>query len=167
MMKDLVRSFKPEEISNIHNMTFLEPCVGTGNFVFSYLVVCKELGLSTDQYFSLINNIYVCDINIILWKVNIPLINLQNKCNINKNPENFLGDLLNNIYLSLVAKSCPTLVTPWTVTCQAPLSMGFSRQETGVGYHFLLQGIFLAQGSNLYFFCLLHWAGTSTTWNTT
>ena len=29
----------------------------------------------------------------------------------------------------LVAKSCPALVTPWTVACQAPLSMGFSRQE--------------------------------------
>ena len=29
----------------------------------------------------------------------------------------------------LVAKSCPTLATPWTVACQAPLSMGFSRQE--------------------------------------
>ena len=29
----------------------------------------------------------------------------------------------------LVTKSCPTLVTPWTVACQAPLSMGFSRQE--------------------------------------
>ena len=27
----------------------------------------------------------------------------------------------------LVAKSCLTLVTPWTVVCQAPLSMGFSR----------------------------------------
>ena len=37
----------------------------------------------------------------------------------------------------LVAKSCPTLVTPWTVlqphgqvvACQAPLSIGFSRSE--------------------------------------
>ena len=29
----------------------------------------------------------------------------------------------------LVAKSCPTLVTSWTVACQAPLSTGFSRQE--------------------------------------
>ena len=29
----------------------------------------------------------------------------------------------------LVAQSCPTLVTPWTVAHQAPLSMGFSRQE--------------------------------------
>ena len=45
----------------------------------------------------------------------------------------------------LVAKVCPTLATPWTITCQAPLSMGLS---TGVGCHFLLQGIFLTQGSN-------------------
>ena len=29
----------------------------------------------------------------------------------------------------LVAKSCPTFVTPWTIALQAPLSMGFPRQE--------------------------------------
>ena len=29
----------------------------------------------------------------------------------------------------LAAQSCPTLATPWTVACQAPLSVGFSRQE--------------------------------------
>ena len=29
----------------------------------------------------------------------------------------------------LVAKLCPTLETPWTVALQAPLSMGFARQE--------------------------------------
>ena len=29
----------------------------------------------------------------------------------------------------LVAQSCLTLATPWTVAHQAPLSMGFSRQE--------------------------------------
>ena len=38
--------------------------------------------------------------------------------------------------------------TPWTVAHQAPPSMGFSRQESGVGCHFLLQGIFPTQGSN-------------------
>ena len=27
------------------------------------------------------------------------------------------------------SQSCPTLSTPWTVACQAPLSVGFSRQE--------------------------------------
>ena len=29
----------------------------------------------------------------------------------------------------LVAKSCLILVTPWTVACQAPLNIGFSRKE--------------------------------------
>ena len=29
----------------------------------------------------------------------------------------------------LAAQSCPTLCDPWTVPCQAPLSMEFSRQE--------------------------------------
>ena len=29
----------------------------------------------------------------------------------------------------LVAKMCPTLATPWTVACQAPLLTGLPRQE--------------------------------------
>ena len=33
----------------------------------------------------------------------------------------------------LVAKSCLTLATLWTVACKAPLSMGFSRQEDQSG----------------------------------
>ena len=37
----------------------------------------------------------------------------------------------------LVAKSCPILVTPWTVACQAPLSTGFSRREYWSGLSFL------------------------------
>ena len=46
--------------------------------------------------------------------------------------------MLRNIYGDggLVAKSCTTLATPWTVTCQAPLSMGFSRQEHWSGLPF-------------------------------
>ena len=32
-----------------------------------------------------------------------------------------------------VARSCPALATPWTVAPQAPLSMGFSRQECWSG----------------------------------
>ena len=36
----------------------------------------------------------------------------------------------------LVAKSCPTLATPWTVARQAPLSMGFSKQEYWSGLPF-------------------------------
>ena len=40
------------------------------------------------------------------------------------------------------------------VVYQAPLSMGFPCKNAGVGCHFLLQGIFPDQGSNL---CLLYW----------
>ena len=53
--------------------------------------------------------------------------------------------LLSLFSFSAVSNSC---VTPWAVTCQAPLSMGFSRQEYWSGLPFLLRGIFLIQGSN-------------------
>ena len=83
------------------------------------------------------------------------------------------------VYLLLFScKSCLTLAAPWTAACQAPLCMGFPRQEywsglpipsptvcvcmyiyiyitlmlymfSGVGCHFLLQGIFPTQGLNL------------------
>ena len=36
----------------------------------------------------------------------------------------------------VVAKPCPALVTPWTVALQAPLSMGFPRQEYWSGLPF-------------------------------
>ena len=39
-------------------------------------------------------------------------------------------------------------VTPWTVACQALLSMNFPGKNTGVGSHSLLQGIFRTQGLN-------------------
>ena len=41
---------------------------------------------------------------------------------------------------SSVAKSCPTLATPWTVARQAPLSIGFSRQEYWNGLPFSSPG---------------------------
>ena len=50
----------------------------------------------------------------------------------------------------LVAGWCPT---PWTAAHQAPLSMESSRQNAGMGNHFLLQGFFPTQGLNL---SLLH-----------
>ena len=36
----------------------------------------------------------------------------------------------------LVAKSCPTLATPWTIPCQPPLTMGFSGKEYWSGLLF-------------------------------
>ena len=40
----------------------------------------------------------------------------------------------------LVTKLCPTLVTPWAVALQAPLSMGFSRQDYWSGLPFPCKG---------------------------
>ena len=65
-------------------------------------------------------------------------------------------------------------VIPRTVAHQAPLSMGFSRQEYWSGLHLLLQGIFLTQGSDPYLLHLLRcrqilypwatWEGHSLLW---
>ena len=48
----------------------------------------------------------------------------------------------------LVAKLCPALVTPWTVACQGFCLWDSLGKSTGVGCHFLLQGIFPTQESN-------------------
>ena len=42
--------------------------------------------------------------------------------------------------VGLVAKSCPTLATPWTLAHQAPRSIGVSRQENWSGLPFLSPG---------------------------
>ena len=54
----------------------------------------------------------------------------------------------------VVSLSHVTLCDPMDCSPQAPLSMGFSRQEYWSGCHALLQGIFLTQGLNPN---LLHW----------
>ena len=68
------------------------------------------------------------------------------------------------VYACACAKwlqSSPTLVTSWTVVCQTPLSMGFSRQEYWSGLPCPPQAIFLMQWSNPCLLHLLHWqAGT-------
>ena len=54
----------------------------------------------------------------------------------------------------LIAQLCLTLWTPWTVAHQAPLSVGFSRQEYWSGLPFPSPGIFPTQELNP---SLLHW----------
>lgn len=63
MMKELVENLPKNIRQTLYNKTFLEPCVGTGNFVFAYLRVCKEQHFSKEYYIALLNNIYVCDVN--------------------------------------------------------------------------------------------------------
>ena len=41
-----------------------------------------------------------------------------------------------NLECCLVTKLCLALATPWTVACQAPLSMGFPTQEYWNGLPF-------------------------------
>ena len=53
-----------------------------------------------------------------------------------------------HVFVVVVESISCILVTLWTVACQAPLSMGFPRKNTGVDCQFLLQGIFPIQGSN-------------------
>ena len=51
------------------------------------------------------------------------------------------GCLVTKLFLTL-------FVTPWTMACQAPMSVGFPGKNTEVGCHFLLQGVFPTQGSS-------------------
>ena len=58
-----------------------------------------------------------------------------------------------------VLKSCLALCDPWTVVRQAPLSMEFSREEYWKELpHFLLQGVFSAEGLQLHL-CISALAG--------
>ena len=63
---------------------------------------------------------------------------------------NICGRLYMYIYKMYVCctLSCAWLfATPWTVAHQAPLFMDFPGRNTGMGHHFLLQGILPTQGS--------------------
>ena len=53
----------------------------------------------------------------------------------------------------------PLYMTPWTVACQAPLSMGILQER--ILENALLQGIFPTQGSNPHLLCLLPWQAGS------
>ena len=55
----------------------------------------------------------------------------------------------------------PFFATPWTVVHKAPLPMDSPGKNTRAGRHFLLQGIFLTQGSNSDLLHLLLWQADS------
>ena len=77
MMEEMVGSLPAETKNSLFSRTFLEPCVGTGNFVFAYLRVCRELGFTAEEYKTLLNNIYVCDINgtaLAVYRKNLTLL---------------------------------------------------------------------------------------------
>jgi len=63
MMEELIHSLSPEKRNRLYELRFLEPCVGEGSFVFSYLTAAQRLGFTREQYRCMLNNIWVCDIN--------------------------------------------------------------------------------------------------------
>ena len=56
----------------------------------------------------------------------------------------------------LVTVTSDSSATPWAVATRLLCPWDFPGKNTGVGYHFLLQGIFLTQGSNQSLWRLLH-----------
>ena len=54
---------------------------------------------------------------------------------------------------SQVLSHVPLFATPWAVAAR----LLYSSKNTGMGYHFLFQGIFPTQGSKLHLLTLLHW----------
>ncbi|MCB6142533.1 Alw26I/Eco31I/Esp3I family type II restriction adenine-specific DNA-methyltransferase [Lachnospira pectinoschiza] len=62
MMEELVQNLKQGK-KRLIEYSFFEPCVGAGNFVFSYIKAIKETGISKPDAIILLNNIYVSDIN--------------------------------------------------------------------------------------------------------
>ena len=69
-----------------------------------------------------------------------------------------LGTATRGFCVYMCVFSCVWLfVTPWTVACQAPLSIGFPRQEYWSGSPLPSPGIFPTQGSKSPLPRLLHW----------
>ena len=109
---------------------------------------------------------YVCKIKqVLLWNWTksdcVSESNCMSSCNFLLSIYSYscsTGEREKYYYLFSCSVMSKTFVTPWTVALQDALSMGFLRQEHWSGLHFLLQGIFLTEGSNL---GLLHWQAGS------
>ena len=64
------------------------------------------------------------------------------------------------VLCAVLHRSVNSLVTPWAIAHQAPLG-NFPSKNTGVGCHFLPQGISLTQGSNPCLSRFLRWQADS------
>lgn len=65
MMSELVEHLKvANPKKELYEYRFLEPCVGAGNFVFSYIEAIRTTGLDKETAKIMLDNIYVADVNI-------------------------------------------------------------------------------------------------------
>ena len=72
-------------------------------------------------------------------------------------PRSFLLAHKDAMCCAKLPQSCPTLCNLWTIALQAPLSMGFSRQEYWSGLLCSPPGDLPTQESSPRLLCILHW----------
>ena len=64
MMRELVEHLKDKNpTKKLYDYRFLEPCVGAGNFVFSYIKAVKATGINKENAKIMLDNLYVADVN--------------------------------------------------------------------------------------------------------
>lgn len=63
MVNDLFMCFPKQDFDYISQLRLLEPCVGSGNFIFAYLKKLYELNFTSTDIQNILSKIYVCDIN--------------------------------------------------------------------------------------------------------
>ena len=80
-------------------------------------------------------------------KLCMPTVCIHSKSIIKNNESK--ENLINTMRASQSFSHVQHFATLWATAIQAPLSMGLSQANTRVGCHFLLQGTFLTQVSNL------------------
>ena len=98
----------------------VQTCVLQGSTAYTYIFVCVHVYPYNNMYIPIPYNVLIY--------IHIRYIKIHTSHR-RKNLEDYGGG-------GVVTKSCPTLVTPWTVACQASLTMGFSRQEYWSGLPF-------------------------------
>lgn len=62
MMEELVSQLR-DKSKPLYEYRFLEPCVGAGNFVFSYIKAIHNTSITKEEAAKLLENIYVADVN--------------------------------------------------------------------------------------------------------
>ena len=63
MMRELVEHLKDKNpTKKLYDYRFLEPCVGAGNFVFSYIKAVKATGINKENAKIMLDNLYVADV---------------------------------------------------------------------------------------------------------
>ena len=65
------------------------------------------------------------------------------------------------VCVCICTHSRQTFATPWTIACQVPLSVEFSRQEHWSGLLFPIPGVLPDLGWNPHLLHLLHWQAGS------